>query len=128
MYLLTKLGRAGWENIWLEVMAYGLSAFYHMTNLETNFLEVLTREAVRFCSRAVRLFPAPLKCVRPSYGTLINGFAKKALAGPYGSYDKNSYYSFIMKEMHVGNKTEKGIFCQDKKKGINPYRTESCIQ
>ena len=27
-----------------------------MTNLETNFLEVLTREAVRFCSRAVRLF------------------------------------------------------------------------
>ena len=27
-----------------------------MTNLETNFLEVLTHEAVRFCSRAVRLF------------------------------------------------------------------------
>ena len=29
-----------------------------MTNLETNFLEVLTREAVHFSSRAVRLFPA----------------------------------------------------------------------
>ena len=24
MYLLTKLGRAGWENIWLKVMAYGM--------------------------------------------------------------------------------------------------------
>ena len=51
MYLLS--GRAGWENIWLEVMAYG---------------------------------------VQPSYGTFINGFAKKALAGPYGSYDKSAYY------------------------------------
>ena len=30
-----------------------------MTHLETNLLEFLTREAVRFCSRAVRLFPAP---------------------------------------------------------------------
>ena len=30
-----------------------------MTNLETNLLEVLTREAVRFCSRAVRLFSDP---------------------------------------------------------------------
>ena len=35
-----------------------------MTNLETNLLEVLTREAVRFCSRAVRLFPAPLAQMR----------------------------------------------------------------
>ena len=34
-----------------------------MTNLETTFLEVLTREAVRFCSR-VRLFPAPLAQMR----------------------------------------------------------------
>ena len=31
-----------------------------MTNLETNFFEVLTREAVRFRIRAVRLFSAPL--------------------------------------------------------------------
>ena len=31
-----------------------------MTNLETNLLEVVTRKAVRFCSRAVRLFPALL--------------------------------------------------------------------
>ena len=31
-----------------------------MTILETYLLEVLTREAVRFCSRAVRLFSAPL--------------------------------------------------------------------
>ena len=64
-----------------------------MTNLETNLFEVLTREAVRFCSRAVvRLFPAPLaQMLRPSYGTFINGFAKKALAGPYGSYDKTDY-------------------------------------
>ena len=34
--------------------------FYHMTNLAINWLEVLTLEAVRFCSRAIRLFPAPL--------------------------------------------------------------------
>ena len=31
-----------------------------MTDLETNLLEVLTREAMRFCSGAVWLFPAPL--------------------------------------------------------------------
>ena len=63
-----------------------------MTNLETSFLELLTREAVRFCSRAVRLFPAPLaQTVRPSYGTFVNVFAKKALAGPYGSYDNVNY-------------------------------------
>ena len=35
-----------------------------MTNLETNLFEVLTREAVRFCSRAVRLFPALLTQMR----------------------------------------------------------------
>ena len=35
-----------------------------MTNLVTNLLEVLTREAVRFCNRAVRLFPAPLAQMR----------------------------------------------------------------
>ena len=32
-----------------------------MTNLETNSLEILTREAVRFCSRAVRLFLGPAR-------------------------------------------------------------------
>ena len=31
-----------------------------MTNFETNFFEVLTREAVRFCSRTVVDFPIPL--------------------------------------------------------------------
>ena len=62
-----------------------------MTNLETNLLKVLTRETVHFCSRVVRLFPArSRKCVRPTYGTFINGFVKKALAGTYGSYDKLS--------------------------------------
>ena len=35
-----------------------------MTDLETNLLEVLTREAVRFCVRAVRLFPALLAQMR----------------------------------------------------------------
>ena len=35
-----------------------------MTNLETNLLEVLTREAVGFCSRTVRLFPTPLAQMR----------------------------------------------------------------
>ena len=63
-----------------------------MTDLETNFLEVFTREAVRFCSRAVRLFPAPLAQIRMALKRdFMNGFAKKALAGPYGSYDKSSY-------------------------------------
>ena len=32
-----------------------------MTNLETNLLEVLTHEAVRFCSRAVPLFLALIR-------------------------------------------------------------------
>ena len=31
-----------------------------MTNLETNLLKVLTHEAIGFCGRVVRLFPAPL--------------------------------------------------------------------
>ena len=35
-----------------------------MINLDSNLLKVLTREAVRFCSRAVRLFPAPLAQMR----------------------------------------------------------------
>ena len=35
-----------------------------MTNLRTNFLKGLTREAVRFCSRVVRLFRAPLAQMR----------------------------------------------------------------
>ena len=69
-----------------------------MTNLETNFLEVLTREVLRFYSRAVRLFrPRLRKCVRPSYRTFINGFAKNALAGPYGSYD-NGFSSFLCRQ------------------------------
>ena len=37
-----------------------VNKYFIMTDLETNLLEVLTREAVRFCSRAVRLFPAQL--------------------------------------------------------------------
>ena len=37
---------------------------YHNTNLETNLLEAFTREIVRFCSRAVRLFPALLVQMR----------------------------------------------------------------
>ena len=41
-----------------------------MTSLETNLLEVLTREAVRFCSRAVRLL-APLAQMRTA---LIRNF------------------------------------------------------
>ena len=36
----------------------------YMNNLETNLLEVLTRKAVRFCSRAIGLFPAPLAQMR----------------------------------------------------------------
>ena len=35
-----------------------------MTNLETNFLEVLTCEVVCFCSRAVWLFPTPVAQMR----------------------------------------------------------------
>ena len=34
--------------------------YFIMTNMERNLLEALTRKTVRFCSRAVRLFPAPL--------------------------------------------------------------------
>ena len=61
-------------------------------HLLENLLEVLAREAVRFCNRPYGFFrPRSRKCVRPSYGTFINGFAKKALAGPYGSYDKWLY-------------------------------------
>ena len=68
-----------------------------MTNLETNLLEVLTREAVRFCSRAVRLFPAQLAQMRTA---LIRDFHQwfcklKAFARPYGPYDKFAYVSAV---------------------------------
>ena len=60
-----------------------------MTNLKTNLLEVLTREAVRFCNRAVRLFPAPLAQMRTALiRDFHQWFCKEVLAGPYGSYKK----------------------------------------
>ena len=72
-----------------------------MTNLETNLPEVLTREAVRFCSRAVRRFsgPARANAYGPHSGLSINGFAKKALAGPYGLYDKVNYRTYPTKTL-----------------------------
>ena len=42
-----------------------------MTILETNLLEVLTRDAIRFCSRAVRLFPAPLAQMRTGLSSMV---------------------------------------------------------
>ena len=46
-------------------------------------------------------FPALLRHrVRPSYGTFINGFAKKKLVVPYGSYDKIcSFMICVMKQL-----------------------------
>ena len=35
--------------------------------------------------------PRLRKCARPLNGTFISGFAKKRLAGPYGSYDNINY-------------------------------------
>ena len=40
-------------------------------------------------------FSAPRAQMRTSYGTFISGFAKKRLAGPYGSYDKFQTFSTI---------------------------------
>ena len=54
-----------------------------MTNLETNLLEVLTRETVRFCSRAVRLFPAP-NAYGPHTGLLSMVFQRKRLQSRTG--------------------------------------------
>ena len=53
----------------------------------TKLFQLNYRRAVRNAHRAGRLFPARLRHrVRPSYGTFINGFAKKKLAGPYANY------------------------------------------
>ena len=41
-----------------------VNKYFHMTNLKTNLLKVLTREAVRFCRRAVQLFLVPLTQMR----------------------------------------------------------------
>ena len=66
-----------------------------MTNLETNFVEVLTREAVRFCSRVVWLFSALLVQMRTALlRAFINGFAKKEIAGPYESYNMPYIWQF----------------------------------
>ena len=65
-----------------------------MTNLETNLLEVLTREAVRFCSRAVRFFPAPL--AQTAYGP-HTGLSSMVLHArrAVGSYDKINIFSTL---------------------------------
>ena len=38
-------------------------------------------------------WPRSRKRVRPPYGTFINGFAKKTLARPYGSYDNCCFHT-----------------------------------
>ena len=63
-----------------------------MINLGTNVLEGFTRKTVRFVVGPYGFFRhCSRKCVRPLYGTFIDGFAKKALTGPYRSYD-NTYH------------------------------------
>ena len=58
----------------------------------TKLFQLNYRRAVRNARRAGRLFPARLHHrVRPPYGTFINGFTKKKLAGPYGSHDNANY-------------------------------------
>ena len=48
--------------------------------------------------------PRSRKCVRFSYGTFINGFAKKALAEPYGSYDNKVYVVVVsVYELYIPN-------------------------
>ena len=60
-----------------------------MTNLETNFLEVLKREAVRFCSRTVRLFSASLAQMRTALIRDFNQwFCKESARRAVRVYDK----------------------------------------
>ena len=60
-----------------------------MTNLETHCFKCKHTRPYDFVVGPYGFFrPCSRKCVRPSYRTFVNGFAKKALAGPYGSYDK----------------------------------------
>ena len=74
----------------------------------TKLFQLNCRRAVRNARRTGRLFPARLRHrVRPSYGTFINGFAKKKLAGPYGSYDKTKYFTKLNRNIA---KTEKKMF------------------
>ena len=73
-----------------------------MTNLETNFLEVLTCENIHFCSRAV------LMQIRTALiWDFHQRFRKEVLAGPYGSYDKNHSFTLGMfiAQMLVGLST-----------------------
>ena len=43
--------------------------------------------------------PCSHKCVGLSYGTFINGFAKKVLTGLYGSYDKIIYWGDLIESI-----------------------------
>ena len=52
-------------------------------------LKILPCDAVGFCSRAIRLFLAPL--AQMSMALIINGFTKERLAVPHGSYDNLIY-------------------------------------
>ena len=69
---------------------YRLNATCAMTNFETNLRKVLTREAVRFCSRIIRLFPGPARANAYSPHTGLSSTV--VLAGPYESYDKSHYF------------------------------------
>ena len=74
----------------------------------TKLFQLNYRRAVRNARRAGRLFPARLRHrVRPSHGTFFNGFAKKKLAGPYGSYDKAKYLP-VQQPSHSVNKCIRG--------------------
>ena len=64
-----------------------------MTHLETKLPEILTREAVRFCSRTVRLFLVPLAQMRTALiQDFHQWFCKEKAPGPHGSYDNIVYY------------------------------------
>ena len=63
--------------------------------------KIASHGSVRVPSRAVRLFPALLALIRPSYGHFPNSFAMKAREGAYGPYDKCIYCSNADSKEHT---------------------------
>ena len=65
-----------------------------MTNFETNLFEVLTREVVRFCSRAVRFFSGPVRAnaYGPHMGLSSMVLQRKRSQGCTGHIIKSCIY------------------------------------
>ena len=66
-----------WKYFPLPAISNLVNKYNNITNLERKLFQILTREAVRFCSRTVRLFPASLALLRMALIRVICKWLRK---------------------------------------------------